>query len=64
MNTINIILIIVSVMLIVYALVNLVFKCTMAIVLAIRKEGIELNLAFPCWILTISVATLVLNFLI
>lgn len=64
MDTYKIIAIMISVTLIIYALVLIVYKCTMGIIFAIHKRPIEFSLAIPCYILTISTLILVLNFLI
>lgn len=66
MNKLNIILITISSMTIVWSLVKIIFDCTIAIIHAIDRpqSKITFNLTFPAWLLTISVAILLLNCLV
>jgi hypothetical protein len=65
MNTINIILITISIVLIVWSLFLIFVRSVELIANAIvNKRFNEVNLSFPLWILLISTATLVLNCLL
>jgi hypothetical protein len=65
MNTINIILITISIVLIVWSLF-LIFVRSVELIAntIVNKRFNEVNLSFPLWILLISTATLVLNCLL